>query len=349
MTDKVIVFISCSKDDCLQEPVFLFTVTPLRYVVSKLQFNSTTNPYMSVVVCVYNPEQLTDLSECVNGVLSQDYSPVEIIIVTEGSDTTNAVQSEFRETERVSIHEISNSDGGLSVARNKGAELSSGDVVVFIDDDAVPQHGWLSRLAKPYQSEDVIAVGGRAEPLWKSHRPRLLPDEFFWLVGSTHANHPESGQIVRNTFGCNISYSLPVFEKMGGFSTSLGKTRTMNLQGEESDMGRRILDEYDKGMYYAGESVVSHKVSVEQSTYRWLANRAFWQGYSKSVLQREHSRTALTNEYGFLQQLFSSSLPKYLGRLLRGQISSLGYLIGVFLFTFLVGLGFSFGTVHSRL
>ena len=49
----------------------------------------------------------------------------------------------------------------LSVSRNIGIEMSSGDVIAFIDDDAIPEPEWLTQAIAAFDSKDVGAVGGR--------------------------------------------------------------------------------------------------------------------------------------------------------------------------------------------
>lgn len=290
---------------------------------------------------------MSDLEQCVRSVLSQDYEQFEVVVITEGESVTEHVTELFDGTNAVRVKQISNNDGGLSVARNAGAEISTGDVVTFVDDDAVAENGWLQSLGKVYRDKDVLAVGGRATPDWRSTRPWYLAEEFLWLVGSTHRTHPESGSMVRNTFGCNISYDRDVFLELDGFSEELGKTRSVNLQGEEPEFGLRLLDTYDTGVYYEESANVEHKVDEYQTTFGWLSKRAFWQGYSKAVIQDGQSGDALDNEYGFLAKLLKQSIPRYLKQLGSGDIASAGHLFGVLLFTMLVGSGFVYGMVRS--
>ena len=49
---------------------------------------------------------------------------------------------------------------GLSAARNRGLSEAHGDVVAYLDDDAVPRPGWLAALLAPYANPGVGCVGG---------------------------------------------------------------------------------------------------------------------------------------------------------------------------------------------
>jgi glycosyltransferase involved in cell wall biosynthesis len=60
---------------------------------------------------------------------------------------------------------------GISYSRTKGAELASGEIVAFIDDDATAEPDWVQRLAYVYEKTDAIAVGGDVKPDWQTEKP----------------------------------------------------------------------------------------------------------------------------------------------------------------------------------
>ena len=92
---------------------------------------------ISIIIPVYNVEKY--LFRCVNSILSQTYSDIEIILVDDGSpDNSPELCDEIAQTDsRVVV--IHKKNGGLSSARNAGLDIAKGDYVFFIDSD-----DWLS-------------------------------------------------------------------------------------------------------------------------------------------------------------------------------------------------------------
>ena len=101
---------------------------------------------VSVVVPVYNVEKY--LSECLDSILGQTYQDIELVIVDDGStDSSLSVCEKYaREDERVRL--VSQSNGGLSFARNTGIELCRGEWVTFVDSDDALRTDAIERLVE---------------------------------------------------------------------------------------------------------------------------------------------------------------------------------------------------------
>lgn len=94
---------------------------------------------VSVIIPVYNVEQY--LSRCVNSVLKQSYTNLEIFLVDDGSkDNSGTLCDKFaQEDDRIIV--IHKENGGLSSARNRALDNCSADYVTFVDsDDAIHSH-----------------------------------------------------------------------------------------------------------------------------------------------------------------------------------------------------------------
>lgn len=91
------------------------------------------NDLISVIIPVYNIEKY--LHRCVDSVIYQTYSNLEIILVDDGStDTSSRICDEYKNLdERIVV--IHKENGGLSDARNVGFDISKGNCILFLDGD----------------------------------------------------------------------------------------------------------------------------------------------------------------------------------------------------------------------
>jgi len=88
---------------------------------------------ISVIVCVYNIQEY--LPKCLNSIISQSYSSLEIILVDDGSRDNSWEICKAYEYIDSRIILITGENGGLSEARNRGIRAASGDFILFIDGD----------------------------------------------------------------------------------------------------------------------------------------------------------------------------------------------------------------------
>ncbi len=141
---------------------------------------------VSVVLCEHTLERYEDCQACAESVLTQSYENIELVLVADGNEAVcTQFRDEYRDNPRVTI-ECNDTNVGLLESRNRGAEAASGDIVAFIDDDAIADTDWIAALVSSYESEDALAVGGQMTPAWVAGKPAFLPAEFYWLVGVTH-------------------------------------------------------------------------------------------------------------------------------------------------------------------
>ncbi len=88
---------------------------------------------VSVVIPVYNASRY--LRECVDSVLAQTYSDLDIVLVDDGStDDSGAVCDEYAAAD-CRVRALHFANGGLSVARNRGVEAARGSYITFVDAD----------------------------------------------------------------------------------------------------------------------------------------------------------------------------------------------------------------------
>lgn len=306
---------------------------------------------VSAVVCTHSLDNHPNLVEAADSLLAQTHREMEIIIVVDGNEELrDKVVADYQGRDAVTTILLSKSVG-VSGARNAGIRVARGDVVAFIDDDAVADRRWIENLLGTYREYDAVAVGGKVLPVWLCQRPDYLPEELYWLVGTTHDGFAdEKVAEVRNAFGPNMSFKREVFEKVGVFNESLGFAGkgTSYIQAEEPEFALRMKQTLGKGVIYNPDAIVYHKVPQSKLRVRSLLRRAFYQGYSKALLGHLNiSADSIATERSYLKTLLLKYIPLRMKRIYNlTELKKLSVLIASI---FSVGLGFSYGYAKEHI
>jgi len=303
---------------------------------------------VSVIICTYHNRRYVDFIEAAESILEQAYDPVELVVVVDGNATVYNLAMEYLGSHENTIIYLNDQNEGVSYSRNKGVELASGEIVAFIDDDAIAQKDWIAELVAAYQNNNAIAVGGRMNGKWLVDRPRFLPAEFNWLVGVNHPGFGLDGEEIRNTFESNISFNRDIFNHIGGFNNDLGPSKNSYGHAEGAEIGGRLLTEYGRGVLYNEDAIVHHKVFEYRTQLRWLLSRAFKQGVSKNLMETG-SNTFTSEESAFLLYLLFNRMPIRVHRIIQSpSLMKIVQTIMLFVFTATVGIGYIYGIITQN-
>jgi GT2 family glycosyltransferase len=288
----------------------------------------------SVVICVYTEKRWDDIVAAVGSVAAQDVAPAETLVIVDHNPAL--LSRALQEFGPRGVRVLSNAHKqGLSGARNTAISEATGDVVVFLDDDAQARPGWLAALLAPYADPTVAAVGGVAHPRWPVNRPRVLPGaapydpnatgELDWIVGCTYTGQPVRQAEVRNLMGCNMSFRREVFTRVGGFAEDIGRIGKNPLGCEETELCIRARQAYQRAgekirIVFEPDAVVDHRVSADRVEWAYLRRRSWAEGLSKAaVSQLVGSDDALSTERSYVAKVLPTAV---LRELREGRVSS---------------------------
>lgn len=301
---------------------------------------------ISVVICAYTEDRWDDLVAAIDSIEKQSLSPLEIILVIDHNPALfTRAKNEFREILLI----INRGDRGLSDARNSGVAASSGDVIVFMDEDAVAEPDWLSRLDEHYRDPFVMGVGGLVVPNWVAGKPGWFPVEFNWVVGCSYKGLPEKQSVVRNMIGCNMSLRREIFDTAGGFRSGIGRVGAIPLGCEETELCIRVNQHFPNTVFMFEPSAnVRHRVPEQRGRFRYFLLRCFAEGISKALITKfigadglssEKDYTFKTLPRGVWQGVLDTMLDHNFAGLARAwsigigfSTTTLGYIIGKVLF-----------------
>lgn len=106
---------------------------------------------ISIIVPIYKVEKY--LHRCVNSILNQSYSFIEVILVDDGSpDKCFQICDEYAEKDK-RIRVIHKKNGGLSDARNEGLKIAKGEYILFVDSDDYIHHNMIEIMYQTLQKD----------------------------------------------------------------------------------------------------------------------------------------------------------------------------------------------------
>jgi glycosyltransferase involved in cell wall biosynthesis len=229
----------------------------------------------SIIIPAYNARKT--LGECLTACLAQDRPDFEIIVVDDGStDDTSLIAQQF---EAVRYHRQPN--GGPASARNAGARLATGEILIYTDADCIPHADWLRQLTDGFE-EGVVAVGGTyaiANPA--SRLARVIQAE----IAQRHRQFKGDVDFLGSF---NVAYRRDAFEAVGGFDESYRQA-----SGEDNDLAYRLHDQGGR-MVFNPTAVVAHYHPERLLAYLRIQSR---HGYWRVKLYRDHPRRAGGDQY----------------------------------------------------
>jgi len=295
----------------------------------------------SAIVCAYTERRFSDILAACNGLRRQSRPIDDVLIVVDHNP---------RLLERLSqaiagVRLIPNHQApGLSGARNTGVENTSGDILLFLDDDATPETNWVARMIDPFSAPEVMVVGGAAHPRWPNKRPKWLPSELDWVVGCSYAGLPAELARVRNPIGAAMAIRRSVFELVGGFLEQVGRVGSLPRGCEETEICIRLQQTDSSAVVmYEPMAIVHHRVTLERTSWRYLGRRCFAEGVSKALVAKLVGRAdALASERAYLRHTLPSALKRELA---AGQV---GRATAIVTGVTCTGVGYFWGSLGNR-
>jgi GT2 family glycosyltransferase len=219
------------------------------------------------------------LKRCVLAVQSGDLAPERIIVCDQSSDSSTRLVAEGFQNRGVNLKYVHLSRAGTSAARNAGIGIADTELIAFIDDDCVPDKGWLSSLRDAYQhasvEEEVSGVAGRVLPLQTkkdgvavSSRTSAEPRRFRAQEGGLEQGDWAPWDVGT---GANLLAPRRMLLSVGGFSTNLGPG-TPSMAAEDVDLLYRLARVGT--LVYEPQATVYHPTTSRRVRTRSRANYA---------------------------------------------------------------------------
>jgi glycosyltransferase involved in cell wall biosynthesis len=245
---------------------------------------------LDVIVPTYNRQDLLPLS--LNSLFAAEIPTgleVAVTVVDNNStDGTRQVIESFKERFGNRIQYCFEKQQGRSHALNAGITATSGDLVGIIDDDEEVDPTWYKAAFEAFSTRDLDFIGGPYIPHWSITPPEWLPREYGGVVGWVDGGEKEV-PFDRNypgiLMGGNAVLKRSILEKVGLYTTWLGRTDKGLLTGEDEELYGRLLASGAKGMYLP-HLMIYHHITQERLTKSYFRRWCFWRGVSLGLLDR---------------------------------------------------------------
>jgi glycosyltransferase involved in cell wall biosynthesis len=258
---------------------------------------------LTAIICTYNRAKYIGpllVSIAANDLPKSEY---EILLVDNNcTDNTHEICEAFKAGHKdVNFRYTSEPEQGLSAARNRGIKEAQGDILVYIDDDALVDTYYLRSYAEWFALHpETMACGGPIEPLYEVAEPRWMSPYTKALLtawmnyGTKVCEYPRG----RYPGGGNAAYRKSVFDKVGLFNTELGRKGGNLMGSEEKDIFDKM---HARGMQvlYLPTPVLHHIIPQTKLEKPYFDRLTLQMGIS------ERQRTLAISKSKYVERLFS--------------------------------------------
>ncbi len=249
-----------------------------------------TSGLVSVVIPAYNVA--AHIGEAIDSVLAQDYAPVEIIVVDDGSrdDTADVVSSRFPQ-----VTLIRKANGGAATARNAGIRQAQGEFIAFLDADDIWLPGKLKAQVDYFRAHPDVAMNCTGFSQWVSDEEGVFPDPLSVIpdqagVASDAIDRELSGWVYHRLLLRSFVWTTTVMMR-----------RTLIDKIGLFDESFRLGQDYEYFLRASRETEI-HRLSRAYALYRQHPGSATARGidynYAARVIEGAHRKWGLASPNG---------------------------------------------------
>jgi GT2 family glycosyltransferase len=191
--------------------------------------NHIDRKVLVTIAIITNGKRIKELDECLESISNQKFKEFEIVIVADNVDQEFLVLvRKWNMRLPVSVRLIYNPyEVGIGNARNQCLEVADGEIIAFIDDDAIASRNWIASMVNYFRTHNVQCITG---PVYPKLAKRFAYNIFMLKFLNNNLRSRKLSLI-----GCNMAFRTYEVRKVGGFSTQL------KYGFEEIDISYRLI------------------------------------------------------------------------------------------------------------
>lgn len=191
------------------------------------------------------------------------------------------------EASGVTARYVVETEAGSAFARNRALAEATTPVIAYLDDDVVPQPGWLAAVVAPVLS-GAAGSGGRVILDPAVRRPRWLDETGIGGYLTAFALDGPPRVLARDEYvvTANAAFDTAALRNAGGFDPKLGPRPGSQLVADDVHVVR-MLQRQGGEVWWAPDAVVVHDLPPDRLRPTWLLRRAYLQGRSDWLLDAD--------------------------------------------------------------
>ena len=258
---------------------------------------------LSVIICTYNRDKYiyNVLKSLAENTLSKEQYEIVLIDNNCTDNTQNECKRFVQDFPDIVFRYIEEHNQGLSYARNRGIKESQGDIIVYVDDDAVVNKEYLQTYSDFFnQYTDIDAAGGAIIPRYETVEPDWMSHYTKVLITCYKYHGDKIREFPKNDFpsGGNAAYRASVFEKVGLFNVELGRKGDSLVGAEEKDIFDKMTT-LGMRFFYLPNAILYHLIPEKKLTKEYFDRLTY------SIGKSERMRTLKIGKWKYLKRLFS--------------------------------------------
>lgn len=231
-------------------------------------------PKISVIVPVYKTEQY--LPQCVESILGQTFSDLELLLIDDGSpDRSGAICDQYAEQD-ARVRVVHKENGGVSTARNVGLDASTGDYITFVDsDDYIDACMYEKMIEEAERGTDLVMCDCMKE--YPDHRELYTHD--------IRGGHYDRQQLETEYFPHllmmeNVEYPATISNCLLLFRRELAE-HVRYLSGvrysEDLLFGAELMYRAGSFQYLKGRAYYHYRMNTQSATHKFVPDK--WNDY----------------------------------------------------------------------
>ena len=244
---------------------------------------------ISIIICTYNRSDL--LYKCIESVRKEvaGNDKYEVLVVDNDSpdNTKEIVESFFESFPNLRLH--IQKEKNLSIARNNGLNLTTGDIVAYIDDDVIIDQKWKLSLERIINEHNPDVFGGPVFPYYIDEKPEWYNYDYE-LLNYTESFWFKNGKNPGRIIGANMIFKRSVLEQLGGFIENLGISPGKLTYGDDTYMVQRSI-ENGLRVFYDKDFHLLHYLPKYKMSLAYFYERLFQLGVSRFLMNHANFQT----------------------------------------------------------